>query len=171
MLLFTALLPPAAVVEPLRAELARLGAGENDEVRWSASDRWHVTLGFYGDQDDPAQHVELLTDRLRGRGAPRLWLQGAGIFPGVLWLGVAGMGLTDLADAAGAGQEGREYRPHLTLGRWSRAVPAVGTPWQQRLARYRSEPWTAGEVVLMRSDRAEGEPVYRVIERFQLTCG
>lgn len=168
MLLFSALLPPEEVVESLRGELDRLGAWVDDELRWSTPDRWHITLGFYGKHDDPAEHVELLTHRLRGSVAPRVWLDGAGMFPGVLWLGVGGEGLTELALDAGAEQGGRPYRPHLTLGRLRKAER---TPWEQRLTGYRSGSWTASEAVLMRSDRAEGGPVYRVIERFQLTCG
>jgi len=59
-LLFSALLPPEEVVESLRGELDRLGAWVDDELRWSTPDRWHITLGFYGKHDDPAEHVELL---------------------------------------------------------------------------------------------------------------
>jgi 2'-5' RNA ligase len=168
MLLFSALIPPAAVVESLRAELDRLDAWESEGVRWSTPDRWHITLGFYGEHDDPAHQVELLTDRFRGSEAPRVWLEGTGIFPGVLWLGVKGEGLTELAEEAGAGREGREYRPHLTLGRTAREA---GTPWETRLADYRSEPWTASEAVLMRSDRVGGGPCYGVVRSYDLTCG
>ncbi|MDX6551586.1 MAG: 2,3-cyclic 3-phosphodiesterase [Gaiellales bacterium] len=168
MLLFTALLPPEHVVVALRGELDRLGAWGSDDVRWSPPHQWHITLAFYGEHHDSASLAELLADRLRGSEAPRVWLEGAGTFPGVLLLRVGGEGLTELADDAGAGQGGREYRPHLTLGRMAREAR---TPWEQRLAEYRTEPWTAREVVLMRSDRTEGGPHYRVVGTYQLTCG
>lgn len=170
MLLFSALIPPPEVVESLRAELDRLGAddGDNDGVRWSPPERWHITLGFYGEHDDPSHQADLLADRLRGSEAPTVRLGGAGIFPGVLWLGVDGQGLTELAIDAGAGRDGRPYRPHLTLGRTAREAR---TPWERRLAGYRGEPWTASEAVLMRSDQAGGGPHYRVVRSYDLTCG
>jgi 2'-5' RNA ligase len=168
MLLFTALLPPAGVVESLRAELDRAGAGESDDVRWSPPHQWHITLGFYGEQTDPAGYAELLTERFRASEPPTVWLDGAGTFPGVLLVKVAGEGLTRLAEEAGAGEEGREYKPHLTLGRTARDAR---TPWEARLAGYRSEPWTASEAVLMRSDRTGSGPHYRVVATYQLTCG
>jgi 2'-5' RNA ligase len=168
MRLFSALIPPDGVVGSLRAEMDRIGAWGSEGVRWVAPEQWHVTLGFYGEHEDPSHQADLLADRLRGSGAPRVWLEGTGIFPGVLWLGVDGQGLTELAEEAGAGQEGREYRPHLTLGRTARRAR---TPWEQRLAGFRSEPWTAAEAVLMRSDDAEGGPHYRVVRSYDLTCG
>jgi 2'-5' RNA ligase len=168
MLLFTALLPPAHVVDALRAELDSLDAWGSDDVRWSPPDQWHITLGFYGEQADQARYGELLAERFRVSEAPRVWLDGAGTFPGVLLVKVAGEGLTRLAEEAGAGEERREYKPHLTLGRTAREAR---TPWEQRLAGYRSEPWTASEAVLMRSDRTGSGPHYRVVTTYQLTCG
>jgi len=164
MLLFSALIPPPEVVESLRAELDRLDAWADESVRWSPPERWHITLGFYGEHDEPSHQADALADSLRGSEAPKVWLEGAGIFPGVLWLGVHGEGLTGLAADAGA----RDYRPHLTLGRTAREAR---TPWEQRLAGYRGGPWTASEAVLMRSDRAPDGPHYRVIRSYDLTCG
>jgi 2'-5' RNA ligase len=168
MRLFSALLPPADIVESLRAELDRLGAGHGDEIRWVDSGDWHVTLGYYGEQEDPSGHVHLLAERLAGHEAPRLRLDGAGTFPGVLVLNVGGDGLDEVAAAAGAGSEGREYRPHLTLGRWPRERPEVAEPWLRRLAGYRTELWTARAAVLMRSDRGPDGVRYRMIETFPL---
>ncbi|MDQ0382399.1 2'-5' RNA ligase family protein [Amycolatopsis thermophila] len=163
MAVFSAILPPAPVVEALAARVARLP--RTDGTRWSAPESWHVTLAFYG-EDDPAGRADWLRPRLAGMPAPRIWLEGAGTFAHVLYLGVYGEGITELGLAAGAGDEGRPYLPHLTLactrGEVPRELPA-------RLADYRSEMWTAAEAVLMRSQRTAEGARYVVVERFPLS--
>src|SRR3954470_17285851 len=121
MQVFSALFPPPQVVESLRAELAGLWA-EFGQPRWIPPDQWHVTLGFYGEGDDIPARVAWLRERLVGRPAPALRLEGAGTFSRVLYLGVYREELTELAEAAGAGQD-RPYLPHLTLARTQGDVP------------------------------------------------
>lgn len=120
MLLFSALLPPSRVVESLRTHLDPLRE-EVPEPRWAPPAQWHITLGFYG-EDDPEARVEWLGKALAGRSAPTLRLQGAGTFSRVLYLGVYSEGLTELAAAAGAEEE-RPYLPHLTVARTAGDVP------------------------------------------------
>jgi 2'-5' RNA ligase len=86
----------------------------------------------------------------------------------VLWLGVAGEGLTRLAEAAGADQEERPYRAHLTLARYARDRRGAAEPWTRRLAGFSSREWTAGEVVLMGSTGTAG-PRYRELRTFPLS--
>lgn len=169
MLLFSALFPPAEVVASLRAELSGL-SGPPDGVRWADPATWHVTLGFYPGDDEPPERAKWLRDRLEGRSAPTLRLEGAGSFAHVLYLGVYGEGLTELATAAGAGGD-RPYLPHLTLARTRNEVPPE---LPRRLAAYASSPWTAEEVVLVRSDRTgedSAPPRYSVVGRFALDSG
>ncbi|UQS24050.1 RNA 2',3'-cyclic phosphodiesterase [Amycolatopsis thermalba] len=163
MVLFSAVLPPADVVATLTAEIG--GLPELDGVRWSSPDNWHVTLGFYG-EEDPAERAGWLRPRLAGMPAPRIWLEGAGTFTRVLYLGVYGEGITELGLAAGAGDEGRPYLPHLTLARTRERVPPE---LARRLSGYRSRMWTAAEAVLMRSQRTAGGVRYAVVERFPLS--
>ncbi|GHE87888.1 RNA 2',3'-cyclic phosphodiesterase [Amycolatopsis deserti] len=163
MVLFSAVLPPAAVVEALAAEIG--GLPRLDGVRWSSPENWHVTLGFYG-EEDPAARAEWLRPRLAGMPAPRIWLEGAGAFTRVLYLGVYGEGITELGLAAGAGDEGRPYLPHLTLARTRERVPPE---LRRRLSGYRSEMWTAAEAVLMRSRRTAEGVRYVAVERFPLS--
>ncbi|MFD2422605.1 2'-5' RNA ligase family protein [Amycolatopsis pigmentata] len=172
MLLFSALFPPAAIVESLRAELSGVsGPGSPDGVRWADPATWHVTLGFYAGDDDPSTRAKWLRDQLAGRPAPTLRLEGAGSFAHVLYLGVYGEGLTELAMAAGAGAD-RPYLPHLTVARTRNEVPPE---LPRRLSGYASDSWTAEEVVLVRSDRTAGEDSgpskYSVVERFALPSG
>lgn len=145
---FTALVPDAAAVEHLAAALATV-----DGPQWIARDRWHITLCFHGDGDDPVARAAWLRERAAGLGPIRLRLASAGTFPGVLWIGVESDG--GLAAAAAAVREHAPghverhgFTPHLTVARSNRksldATPLVG---------YKGPWWTSSELVLMRSER------------------
>ncbi|MGK3202962.1 RNA 2',3'-cyclic phosphodiesterase [Amycolatopsis sp. MEPSY49] len=161
--LFSALLPPDDVVEQVATALGDPGDG----LRWEPPERWHVTLAYYG-HDDVGTRAAWLADRLAGRAAVDVRLEKAATFPGVLWLTVAGAELTPLAHAAGADAEARPYTAHLTLARFPREEPGPAARWTERLARFTSRRWTAGEVALMTSEREPGGPRYRVARAFEL---
>lgn len=156
--------PPAA-----RAHLAgALGGlrGAQGEPRWTAPERWHLTLLFLGAVPD--RQVPDLVAALGpevAAGAPgRLRLAGAGRFgsarrPQVAWIGLDGdvAALTDLATRLGRQArrlrlevEDRPFRPHLTVGRWRPGHPADGT-LLDRLGGYRGPEWRVGEVRLVES--------------------
>ncbi|HKN96915.1 MAG TPA: RNA 2',3'-cyclic phosphodiesterase, partial [Pseudonocardiaceae bacterium] len=78
MRLFSALVPPAAAVDHLVGWLADRTADLPPEVRWIPAQRWHVTLGFFGDDDDPVRRTRWLRRRTEGRPAPALRLAGGG---------------------------------------------------------------------------------------------
>lgn len=164
MLLFSALVPPADVLAALGREL---GAPEEGLLRWSPPENWHVTLGYYGEAD-PGERAGWLAGRLAQAGPIEVRLEKAATFPGVLWLAVTGSGLHELAVKAGAGNEGRPYVAHLTLARFPRDRPEAASAWVERLAGFTSRTWTATEAVLMRSDREQSGPRYRVIRSFEL---
>lgn len=171
MRLFSALVPPAAVVDHLVGWLADRTPALPPELRWIPVQRWHVTLGFFGDDDDPVRRTRWLRRRTAGRPAPALRLAGGGTFPGVLWAGVAAdddRRFTQLARAAGAGRRG--YRPHLTLARWRSGQPEKDV-LTAAVAGY-SGPWFTPEaVLLMRSEAGRGGPTYTTVERLPLVRG
>jgi RNA 2',3'-cyclic 3'-phosphodiesterase len=167
--LFVALEPPLAA----RAELdAALAPHRPDwpELRWAASDRWHVTLAFLGEVDDAVG--DRLPARLERAAArhPRLTLSfgAAGAFPSprrarVLCAHVSGerqalADLTALAASVAAGarragapppDEGRRFRPHVTVARSRHAADLA--PLVRALAEFSGEEWTAEKVHLVRS--------------------
>jgi 2'-5' RNA ligase len=168
MRLFSALVPPASALDELAGLLAGRAGELPEELRWTPRERWHVTLGFFGADDDPVRRAKWLRRRVEGRQAPALRLTGGGTFPGVFWAGVATRDdrlLAQLARAGGAGRQG--YRPHLTLARWRSGHPDKDV-LTAALAGYTGEWFTPDAVLLMRSDTTSGGPTYTTVDRLPL---
>ena len=178
--LFSAVELPESVRAELAERLLAYRETETDaELRWVPPERWHITLGFYGDREHADRRRSWFRRQATGRAATRLRLRGAGRFPGVLWIGVAPLedrdaaALRRLADALNADNNAAEYdfAPHVTVARWRRG--AVGSRSAIRavheLADFHGPAWTAGEVVLFRSDQPGGRgPVYTPLDRVAL---
>lgn len=168
--------PDEAAAELDRA-VAPLRPGRPD-LRWTGREAWHLTLAFLGEVDEGL--VARLTPRLT-RAAARypclpLSLGGAGAFPvpqraRVLWTGIQGdiPGLAALAASVGAGarragappaNEGRSFRPHLTLARCR--APADVRALVETLSGFAGTPWTATGIYLIRS-RPSGSPRYETL--------
>jgi len=171
--------PPEYALDHLAGALRRV-RDRPGAPRWVGRELQHVTLAFFGEV--PVEQVPGLTAELGGalRGVDvHLRLSGAGTFPAkgdprVLWVGVDGdvevlAGLAaaaaDAGRSAGIAIERRAYRPHVTIGRWpnsahgDRRVAAA-------LANYAGPHFTAGEVVLMRSNHGSvprGESRYETV--------
>lgn len=150
MRLFSAVWLPAPA--GAHAERAVRGLELPAGVRPVPADKWHLTLAFYGNDASLPQRAAHL-DRLAGLPAPALRLAGAGMFTGVLWIGVQPVAEADreaLAALAGAAGAGTPYRPHLTVARWRRGTP--DRRLAQRLAGYQGPVWVPTSVDLVRSD-------------------
>ncbi|MBB5155655.1 2'-5' RNA ligase family protein [Saccharopolyspora phatthalungensis] len=184
MRLFTALWPAEEAVRHLASAVDRLDPGRVAEAtaglrkfRFTPARRWHLTLCFHGDDADQQR----VTDRLDRRVArlretdpvpPRLRLAGAGIFRGVLWVGVEPE--TDSDEAAlralvrAAGGDPRGYAAHLTIARW-----AAGRGDRELLpglfAGYAGPWWRPRELAVVASDLQEGARGYRTVHRAAVT--
>jgi RNA 2',3'-cyclic 3'-phosphodiesterase len=170
----------------LRDAQPELDAG----LAWTPPHRWHITLGFYGDREHADRRASWFRRQAAGLAAARLRLRGAGRFPGVLWMGVSPVGGQDAsalrAMAAALNADANagvlDFTAHVTVARWrrgsgggERAMLAVGA-----LADFAGSPWTAGEVVLFRSDQERADqdrsergrprpgPVYTPLDRVTL---
>ncbi|MDI2028415.1 RNA 2',3'-cyclic phosphodiesterase [Saccharopolyspora sp. TS4A08] len=181
MRLFTALQPSEEAVRHLAGTIADLDPVRVSEVtaglrgfRFTAAERWHLTLRFHGDDADPQEVADRLDRRLArvATGPLSLRLSGAGAFRGVLWAGVEPAtdgdrrALRALVGAAGG--DPTRFRAHLTVARWS-AGRADRRSLAGLLAGYRGPWWTAGELAVMRSDLGGSAPVHRVVHRAPLT--
>ncbi len=177
MRLFVAITPPPAVLEELDTTVAPLRPAW-PALRWTGREAWHVTLAFLGEVgEDAAAALGPRLERAAHRH-PRLSLScdAGGAFPApasatVLWTGIGGdhraLGALARSVAAGARRagapppdEGRRFRPHLTLARCRE--PADVRPLIQALAGHTGTPWTAAEIHLIRSHQPApgGRPRY-----------
>jgi RNA 2',3'-cyclic 3'-phosphodiesterase len=185
MRLFVGLAPSAAALDDLDAACAPLRPGRGD-LRWTRRELWHVTVAFLGEVGE--ESLPGLLPRLE-RAARRhlafgLSLAGAGAFPSparanVLWAGLSGdrKALGELAMSVGAGarragapppDEGRRYRPHVTLARCR--MPADVRSLVAELSGYQGPAWPAGEVHLIRSTLG-GQTRYETLGTWPLRTG
>jgi 2'-5' RNA ligase len=189
--LFVALEVPPEV----KARLARLQSALRQSVprlsaSWPRPEQMHLTLRFLGSV--PAPEVPSLVEALRGAlaGQPgvALELAGVGAFPGwlhprVLWAGVVERspeaGLARLQRAVQCATDGfaappaeAEFHPHVTVARVKRdAGSGVLERWARREAGTVFGGWTAGEVVLLRSQLEAGGSRHTRVAGFPLGDG
>lgn len=178
MRLFVALVPPAAVLDEIAAEINRLRSVA-PELRWSRRDQWHVTLAFLGEVEE--RRTPGLAERL-GRAAHRheafeLWFSGGGRFThSTLWAGVRGDRdrLRSLAESiaaaarrAGIDHVDRPYRPHLTLARSRSRGDVDLRPLVASVADFASTAWSADAIHLIQS-RLGASPIYTTLRSWPL---
>ncbi len=169
MRLFVAVTPPQAALAELDAAAAALRA-DWPGLRWAGLDKWHVTLAFLGEVADE-RLADLRTRLARASGrhhALRLSIGRGGAFPSpakarVLCAHIHGdpQAMSDLrrlaesvaaaARRAGAPppDEGRRYRPHVTLARSKQ--PADLGPLVAALGDFSGMAWDATTVELIKS--------------------
>jgi RNA 2',3'-cyclic 3'-phosphodiesterase len=185
MRLFVALTPPQDALAELDAAVAPLRP-EWPGLRWASAERWHVTLAFLGHVDE--SRLDGLRERLERAAARHHALQlrigRGGAFPSagrarVLCAHISGEpavldGLRGLASSVAAGarragapppDEGRRYRPHLTLARCRQ--PANLKPLVESLSGFAGRAWDATEVELILS-KTGPQPRYQTIGNWPL---
>lgn len=185
MRLFVAITPAPAALAELEAAVGPWRA-RWPGLRWTRSGTWHVTLAFLGEVE-PARLGALSArlERAAGRhAAQRVRLGPVAAVPSVLrarllWAQVSGdriamQGLTALAASVAAGarragapspDEGRKYRPHLTLARarpWTDLSQLV-----EALSQFGGTGWEASAVELIESLPGSA-PRYRTVESWPL---
>jgi len=158
--------PPDAL-----AELAAVVAPQRTAwpgLRWTGqAEAWHITLAFLGEVgEERLLPLRTRLERAAGRhSCLDISISRAGAFPSaakarVLWAGIEGdrRALAALAASVAAGarragapppDEGRRFRPHLTLARCRE--PADLGSLVEALSGFVGSAWTAGQIHLIRS--------------------
>jgi 2'-5' RNA ligase len=156
----------------------------NEKIKWVDPANIHITLAFLGDTDE--KKIKILTDMLQkicsGFHEFEFELAGAGVFknfrePRVIWVGIRSVEmLTKLYNlineglqSAGFETDGRDFRPHLTLGR-IKSVNNTET-LKAALGKYREVEFQkveVKEVILFESILLQRGPVYKPLVKFCL---
>jgi 2'-5' RNA ligase len=153
-------------------------------IRWTPDENRHLTLKFLGDIDE--NRVETIDQALQRELSlfPRFTInaKGLGVFPDarkprILWIGVEGNPLVELAERVdtalatlGFERERRRFTPHLTIGRWRQLVRSEAD-FHALLERWRERDFNGcavDEVVLFRSILGNTSAEYRRLTAVRL---
>ena len=161
----------AEVPDEVRDAVAAIERPEGSDVRWTDPSSWHVTLRFLGELDD-AESATAALDRVAAAAATAtVGPTPERLGPTAVVLPVDGLDAVAAAVAVAfaglpgdvAGEEGRRFTGHLTLGRLRRQGrwPAGGAGVLWGPVR-----WRVGSVALVRSHLRAGAPArYEVLAR------
>jgi len=136
-------------------------------IRWVDQENFHFTLKFLGavKEEDVSPIMNALEHALRSISSFAVVSRGIGVFPDirrprVLWVGLEGERLKALAlaveqglEAFGFDREKRDFKPHLTFGRW-RNFAGPAELLKEELMRYKDYHFGESqikEVVFFRS--------------------
>jgi 2'-5' RNA ligase len=153
-------------------------------VQWAPEDNWHITLVFLGETEE--DRIPALKDSIskvcQNSESFKLHISDFGGFPDVhqarvVWLGVQrSQSLLNLqsyieAEITGLGfkEEGRDYWPHLTVGRLrnkKNIVDAISPVVRKNVG-----DLYVSEVRLYESTMVQAFPRYEVLEKFSLKNG
>lgn len=180
--LFTAVLPPAWVVDELAGWLEPRREAGAAVWRWTPPESWHLTTAFMASVPEVAVQglVEGLAEVAGRVPSFDVRVEGALCFPDVTRAKLLALGVTDghaplealagasrgVASHAGAAPDGARFRGHLTLGRSRRPLDA--TRWVHVVDAFPGWTWRADELVLVESHLGDRGSRYQVVERFAL---
>ena len=178
--LFTAIDPPSAAVERLRAFCD--GQDPPFDARWTPPANYHVTLRFIGNVD--AARAETLEAALADVEAPRFTAEPAGLSvlpsrrrPRVLMLALdpteplraLHRAVDGALATAGVERESRAYRPHVTLARLRKADPKAVHRFLRNAPALDPGPFPVERFVLYESSLQPDNAVHTARRKYALT--
>lgn len=167
-------------IAEVQSELGKTLSG----IRWTGRENLHLTLKFLGGVEDEkvAPIAAALAEALRPISPFSLLCRGLGVFPDirkprVLWAGLEGAPLGKIAasieaaaQSLGFEREKREFKPHLTIGRW-REFGGGADALRREVERRRAHDFGSSEVnevIFFQSVLKPGGPVYTPLRVFPL---
>ncbi len=171
----------ARKVSETQAELKRKLSG----IRWVGLENLHFTLKFLGPIEETKEKLiaEALEKAIRPFPRFAILARGMGVFPDirrarVLWVGLEGERLAPLAsevegalEILGFAREKREFRPHLTIGRWrsfNGRPESLGNELEKREACDFGQSWV-DEVVFFQSVLRPEGAIYHPLSVIRLS--
>ncbi len=181
---FIALELPATVIsflDKLQRDLKSLKL----RAKWVRPENIHLTLKFLGniDSGDIDKIGGAMSDAAEDFVPLTLAFKGVGVFPGikrprVIWVGLGGQiqlllalqrKLEDNLAVIGFAKEKRPFKGHLTLGRFKQAVNRDTIRHIiQEYANSENEEFTAGRIILFKSDLKPTGAVYSQLQQAAL---
>ena len=158
----------SAVVTDLKPRIAG--------IRWVPQANFHLTLKFLGDIEENKIEPIARALELALRPFPRFTINAKdlGVFPDlkrprVLWIGLEGKKLLELASKVEKAlepldfvPEKREFKPHLTVGRW-RQFDRASRKFLEELEKWQGHEFgesTVAEVIFFQSELRRERAIY-----------
>lgn len=167
-------------VRQISAVLADLKPGIPG-IRWVAPTNFHFTLKFLGNIEE--NRIEPIAQALERalHPFPRFTInaKGLGVFPDlkrprILWVGLEGKGLTALAlkvetvlVSLDFAPEKREFKPHLTVGRWRQFDRSSRRKFGEELERWKGHEFgesMVAEVIFFQSELRRDGATYHPLK-------
>ena len=149
-------------------------------IRWVPPTNFHFTIKFLGNIEE--SKIEPITQALELalHPFPRFTInaKGLGVFPDlkrprVLWIRLEGKELSKLAskvemalEPLGFGPEKRDFKPHLTVGRW-RQLDRPSRELREELERWRGHEFgesTVAQVIFFQSELKREGAIYHPLK-------
>jgi 2'-5' RNA ligase len=174
----------------VKADIAKVQEGlrtTNADVRWESTEKFHITLKFLGNVDEP--RLNSLADRLQealSRFGPfNMTYRGVGCFPNqhhprIIWIGAENEdgSLTRIQETAelvaeglGFQKEERQFHPHITIGRVKGSKNLQALVAELGNASFNPHAALIKDVLLMKSDLKPTGSVYSVLRSYKLKNG
>ncbi len=172
MRIFTAIEIPEEAKVSIQKIIAKIDTTAS--CKWVAKDNLHITLNFFGEVESPTLTEEVLYKISKDFHPFEISLSGLGVFPSrttirVLWVGadkgkeqLKGL-YKDIEEGCaqlGFKREGKDYTPHVTIGRVKRgklAFPNID---------FFYPPFIAKKITLFESILKSSGPIYKVVSSF-----
>jgi 2'-5' RNA ligase len=173
---FIAIEIPKTVISKIR-ELQDAIKAYGFKIRWVRAENIHLTLKFLGDIEESkiVEIAEAVSKTAEEHSPISLKAKGIGVFPGikrprVLWVGLAGQlealvklqtTLDENSIVLDFPREKRPFRGHLTMGRIKDRIDVkkLGDALMA-FRRFESETFTAGQIILYKSELTPSGAVY-----------